>query len=162
MSHRQTRTGSAVGTDPTGAFNNQIGGQAASSAQDQAKEKATQAVDTAKEKATEAVDTAKKKADQVVGQASTKADIGLDKAAAGIGKAADMLHEKAQGADGQSGGLMGMASQTADKLDGAAQYLKEKDSSQLMADLEEMVRQKPVQSLLVAAGVGLLLSKMMR
>ncbi len=162
MSSHKTRTGSAMGTGSTGVFDDQIGRREASSAQDQAKEKTTQAADTAKKKATEAADTAKKKANQVVGQASTKADMGLDKAAAGIGKAADMLHEKAQGANGQSGGLMGMASQTADKLDGAAQYLKEKDSSQLVADLEAMVRQKPVQSLLIAAGVGLLLSKMMR
>ncbi len=162
MNDRETRSGSTIGTGSTGAFETQRGSQEASSTPDQAKEKATQAVDTAKEKTTQAVDTAKEKADQVADQASTKADMGLDKAAAGLGKAADMLHEKSQGADGQSGGLTGLASQTADKLDGAAQYLKDKDSSQLMADLEGMVRQKPAQSLLVAAGIGLLLSKIMR
>ncbi len=55
-----------------------------------------------------------------------------------------------------------VATKAADRLDAAAQYLKDKDSQQLMADLEGLVRRKPTQTLLVAAGVGFLLSKVVR
>jgi ElaB/YqjD/DUF883 family membrane-anchored ribosome-binding protein len=47
-------------------------------------------------------------------------------------------------------------------LDQAARYLQDKDSAQLIADLEALVRRKPTESLLVAAGVGFLLSKIVR
>jgi ElaB/YqjD/DUF883 family membrane-anchored ribosome-binding protein len=50
----------------------------------------------------------------------------------------------------------------ADKLDAASVYLRDKDSQQLMADLEALVRRKPTESLLVAAGVGFLFSKILR
>jgi ElaB/YqjD/DUF883 family membrane-anchored ribosome-binding protein len=58
--------------------------------------------------------------------------------------------------------MQGVAVQAADRLDAAAKYLKDKDSQQLMTDLEELVRRKPTQTLLVAAGVGFLLSKVVR
>ena len=126
-------------------------GQGSGSTMDQAKEQATQALDTAKEKA-----------GQVAEQASAKADAGLDKAATGLDKAADMLRERTQGMDGQGGGVQSVATKAADRLDMAAQYLKDKDSQQLMTDLEDLVRRKPTQTLLVAAGVGFLLSKVVR
>ncbi len=126
-------------------------GQGAGSAMDQAKQQAGQAVDTAKEKA-----------GQVAEQASTAADTGLDKAAGGLDKAADLLRQRSEGMGGQGGGMQSALSMAAGRLDQAAQYLKDKDSQQLMTDLEGMVRQKPTQTLLIAAGVGFLLSKVVR
>jgi hypothetical protein len=37
--------------------------------------------------------------------------------------------------------------------------LRGRDSEQMMSDLEELVRKKPLESLLVAAGVGYLISR---
>lgn len=138
----------------------------------QAKEQAGQALDTAKEKAgqvgqqaTQAMDTAKDKAGQVAEQASAKADQGIDKAAGGLGQAAGLLREKTEGLGGQGGAgetAQQLAGQAAQQLDTAARYLEGKDSDQLVADLESLVRRKPTESLLVAAGVGFLLSRIVR
>lgn len=140
----------------------QTGGQGAAAGVDQAKEKATEAVDVAKEKATEVVDATKEKAGAIADQAATKVDAGIDKAAGGLDKAADLLRDKSEQMGDQGSGMQSMATQAADKLEVAAGYLKDKDSDQLVADLEALVRRKPVESLLVALGVGFLLSKAVR
>jgi len=54
------------------------------------------------------------------------------------------------------------AAKTADTLDSASQFLQNKDTGQLMDDVEALVRQKPVESLLIAAGIGFVLSKIVR
>lgn len=127
----------------------------------QAKEQATQVAGQAKEQASQAVDTAKQKAGQVAEQATTQVDAGMEKAAGGLDKAADMLRQKTESMP-QGGGVQSIASTAATQLDKGAQYLKDKDTDQLVADLEAMVRQKPTQTLLVAAGIGFLLSKVVR
>jgi len=126
---------------------------------------ATQAADQAKEKAGQALDTAKQKASQVTDQASAKADQGIDKAATGLDKAADLLRDKTQGMEGQGGAgqtAMNVAGTAASQLDKAARYLEGKDSGQLVADLEAYVRREPTKSLLIAAGVGFLLRRIVR
>ena len=135
----------------TGEQGSQAGGQGGGSAVDQAKETATQAVDTVRERA-----------GQVTEQVTTRADQGIDVAASGLDRAADMLRERSQGMGGEGSGMQATATQLADRLDTASQYLRDKDSQQLMTDLEELVRRKPTESLLVAAGVGFLLSKVLR
>ena len=124
------------------------GGEVAGSAMDQAKETATQAVDTVRERA-----------GQVTEQVSTRADQGIDVAASGLDRAADMLRERTQSMGGQGGGMQATATQLADRLDMAAQYLRDKDSQQLVTDLEALVRRRPLESLLVEAGVGFMLAK---
>ncbi len=143
-------------------------GQAADQAKQkagQAKEKASQAADQAKEKAGQAADQAKEKVGQAAEQASAKADEGIDKAAGGLGQAADMLRDKTQGLESQGGAgatAQNLAGTAATQLDKAARYLEGKDTDTLVGDLESLVRRKPTESLLVAAGVGLLLSRIVR
>ena len=113
-----------------------------------AQEKGQQVADQAKQKASQATDQAKEKASQATVQAQQKADQGME-----------MLLQQGE----QRGGTVASAATaTADKLGGASQYLRDKDSAQLLDDLEALVRSKPVESLLVAAGVGFVLSKILR
>lgn len=137
----------------------QPAGQGGLSSADQAMDKATEAAAATKQKATEATDAAKDKAGQLADQAGTKVDAGLDKAAGGLDKAADMLRGKGEQAGDPGGALPSAATKAAEKLDAASGYLKDKDSEQLIADLEALVRRKPVESLLVALGAGFLVSK---
>lgn len=124
-----------------------------------AQEKGQQVADQAKQKASQATDQAKEKASQATEQAQQKADQGMDKAASGLDQAAEMLRQQGE----QRGGTVASAATTtADKLGSASQYLRDKDSAQLLDDLEALVRSKPVESLLVAAGVGFVLSKILR
>ncbi len=135
------------------------GGASSGSTADKAKE----AVGQAQQKAGAAMETAKEKTDQVTDQATTKVDAGIDKAAGGLDKLADTIRGRAESA-GESGGspMLSRATMVADRLDTAAQYLRGKDTDQLVTDLEALVRRKPTQSLLVAAGVGFLLSRARR
>jgi ElaB/YqjD/DUF883 family membrane-anchored ribosome-binding protein len=83
----------------------------------------------------------------------------MDKAASGLGAAAEKLREQGE----QQGGKAGTyATTVADKLESASGYLREKDSDQILTDLEELVRAKPMESLLAAAGIGLLLSRIIK
>jgi hypothetical protein len=97
--------------------------------------------------------------------AKTKVDAGLDMAAGGIDKLVDAIRDRGDGL-GQSSGAAGtvgsVATAAADKLEGASQYLHQTDTERLMTDLEALVRRKPVESLLVAAGVGFVLAKALR
>lgn len=117
---------------------------------------AGQAMDMAADKAAQVSE----KAGQVGEQATAAVDQGIDKAASGLDMAAGMIRERGEQMGGS--GVQSSAVMVADKLDAASTYLRDKDSEQLMADLEALVRRKPTQSLLVAAGIGFLLSKMMR
>ncbi len=123
---------------------------------DQAKGKADEVTSKAKSKADEVGSKAQSKADEMGSMATDKADQGMDSAASGLSTAADKLRQQGE----QQGGKAATAATTvADKLEGASGYLREKDTDQVLTDLEDLVRRKPVESLLAAAGIGLLLSR---
>jgi ElaB/YqjD/DUF883 family membrane-anchored ribosome-binding protein len=123
---------------------------------EQVKQKGQEVAGQAKSKAEEVGSKAQAKADEVGSKATEKADQGMDTAASGLSTAADKLRQQGE----QQGGKAATAATTvADKLEGASGYLREKDTDQVLTDLEDLVRRKPVESLLAAAGIGLLLSR---
>ena len=97
--------------------------------------------------------------------AMSKVDAGLGKAAGGIDKLVGTIRDRGDQL-GQSSGPAGtvgsVATAAADKLEGASQYLHQTDTDRLMTDLEALIRRKPVESLLAAAGVGFVLAKVLR
>jgi len=113
-------------------------------------------VSTLKDKAGQATETAKEKASEVTDQAHTMSDKGIDSAATGLGQAASMLRQQG---DTREGTIGTAATKTADTLEQASTYLQNKDTDQLITDIEAMVRQRPLESVLVAAGIGFVLSK---
>lgn len=119
------------------------------------------AASTIQDKAGQAAETAKEKVGQITDQATTKVDAGMDKAAGGLQTLAETIRDKAP-ADGQGGGVGAVVATTADKLESASQYLRDKDTDQLMTELEGLVRRKPVESMVAAAAVGFVLSKILR
>ncbi len=126
---------------------------------DQAKDKASDVAGKAQAKAGEATEKAQEKAGQVGEQVHSKTDKGIDTAASGLEQAAGMLRQQGEGREGTVGTA---ATKTADTLETASTYLHEKDTDQLVTDLEALVRRKPVESVLVAAGIGFVLSKIVR
>jgi ElaB/YqjD/DUF883 family membrane-anchored ribosome-binding protein len=92
-------------------------------------------------------------------QASQKAEVGMQKSAEGLKKAA----EKARSAsEERSGAVSTIGTQAADVLEKSAGYLEQGDTGQFVEDLEALVRRRPMESLLVAAGMGFIVSKAMR
>lgn len=112
------------------------------------------------DRAKDAVGIGQEKAGQMADQATAKADAGMDKAATGLDRAAETLRERGESMG--EGTAANAATMAADRLEQGAQFLRENDTDQLIAELEALVRRKPVESLLVAAGVGFLLSKALR
>ncbi len=137
--------------DPMGQNDASLQGKASDKA-GEVKEKAGEAKDKASEVAG--------KAQEMAGEAGEKvhsgSDKGIDAAASGLEQAAGMLRKQGEQREGTVGTA---ATKTADTLETASTYLHEKDTDQLMSDLESLVRRKPVESVLVAAGIGYVLSK---
>ncbi|MEJ7900741.1 MAG: hypothetical protein WKF63_02795 [Thermomicrobiales bacterium] len=125
----------------------------------QVKDKAEDVASQAQEKAGELGSQAKEKASQAGEQLHSKSDKGIDTAASGLEQAAGMLRQQGEQREGAVGNA---ATKTADTLETASTYLHEKDTDQLVTDLEALVRRKPVESVLVAAGIGFVLSKIVR
>jgi ElaB/YqjD/DUF883 family membrane-anchored ribosome-binding protein len=115
--------------------------------------------DKAQEKASEMAGQAQEKAGAIADQAQQKADLGMQKTADSLERAAETIRDKTQG---QGGTMSAAATNAADALEQGAGYLRATDTEQLLNDLEVIVRQRPVESLLVAAGVGFVLSKALR
>ena len=121
---------------------------------------AQEKVGQATEQAGAVMDTAKEQVTKVTDQATTAADAGMDKAASGLDTIAGTLRERGGSMGG--GSMATIATTAADKMEAGAQVLREKDTEQLVSDLEALVRRKPVESLLVAAGIGFVLAKIVR
>ena len=131
-----------------------------SSAVDQARTAGTPVTQTAGQ----ALHTAQAKVGQVAGQAATTANQGMDAAAGGLNSLAGTIRDRSQSMSGQgpSGTAQQAAAAAADKLETAAQYLRQTDPEQLVTELEALVRRRPVEAVLVAVGLGFLLSRVIR
>lgn len=140
-------------TGATGSTASQAGDKASQVA-DRAQDKAGQVQD----KANEVKDQATEKAGQIKEQATAKADEGLDKASEGLGTAADRLREQAEG----DGPVPAQAAMVADRLDQASSYFKDKDTNEIVSDLETFIRSKPVESVIGAVAIGFVLAKIVR
>jgi hypothetical protein len=113
-----------------------------------------------KEQADKVISTATERASKVADQASSSADAGKERAAGGLDTLAGTIRDKSQSMGG--GQVQTMATAAADKLESGAQMLRSQNTDQLVSELEALIRRKPVESLLVAAGAGFILSRALR
>jgi len=116
--------------------------------------------DQVREQADKVISTATQKVSGIAGQASSSADAGIEKAAGGLGTLAGTIRDKSQSLGNEQIGSIATAA--ADRLESGAELLRGQNTDQLMSDLEALVRRKPVESMLVAAGVGFVLAKALR
>ena len=115
-------------------------------------------VEGIKEKATEAAANAAEKGRRLGRSAVDTIEQGRRSAASSLQSAASTLHDKADHLPGveRAGSI---AHSTADKLEAVAGYMRDHDTKQMMADVEDVVKRRPGQSLLVAMAVGFLIGK---
>lgn len=116
--------------------------------------------DQLKEQSDRVISTATKTASGMADQASATADTGMAKAASGLDTLADTIRQKGQSMGGDQVGSM--ATSAADRLHSGAEMLRSQNTDQLVSELEALIRRRPVESLLVAAGAGFVLSKALR
>jgi ElaB/YqjD/DUF883 family membrane-anchored ribosome-binding protein len=99
-------------------------------------------------------------ASQMADKATSKLDTGMEMASERLGSIAETMRDKSESmGDGQ---MQTIVSGVADKVESGAAMLRTKETDEIVADLETFVRSKPVESLLIAAGIGFVLSKAMR
>jgi len=133
----------------TGSDSDSESGSGSGSIQDQVREQADKVVSTATQKVS-----------GIAGQASSSADAGIEKAAGGLDTLAGTIRDKSQSLGNEQIGSLATAA--AGRLESGAELLRGQNTDQLMSELEALVRRKPVESMLVAAGVGFVLAKALR
>jgi len=104
------------------------------------------------------------KAGEVLNRVENSVDRGIDRAAEGLQTGARRLHETADriGGPGVRGTASRVAHQAADLGEDAAGYLRETDFEDLRSSLEHQVRERPLQTLAIAAAAGWLVGKILR
>lgn len=99
-------------------------------------------------------------------QIETKLNDAMGRAANGLETAARRLDEMAgrrtEGASGTTARAGAYAHTAAEGMQGVANYLRDNDVRGLQGDLEKQVRERPLQSLLVAVAAGWLVGKILR
>jgi len=84
-------------------------------------------------------------------------DTGMSKAAEGLDRVVETVRSRTEGmGDNQ---LTSAAKVAADRMESGAEALRSMNSDEMVTNLESMIRQKPLESLLVAAGIGFILSR---
>jgi len=143
---------------------------------DRTAEKAHGAVDRATDTAHGAVDSVANKAQQVAGDVKDKAQQAADKAQDLGQQAVDRADDATTTVGGKmtdaaqairehapaSGTIGNVADTAATTLERAGTYLQQQDLTDMRADLENIIRQHPIESLLVGLGVGYLLARSIR
>ncbi len=114
--------------------------------------------DEASEKASEFKEAATGKAAEYGSKLTETADSGIDKAAEGLEKAAVQLrsHSEDGGVQGQVG------TRVADGLDKTSQYLRDHEAQEIWSDVEQFVKDHPLQAAAGAAVAGYVVAKLMK
>ena len=116
------------------------------------------AVQKVKNAVSDTAEKAQQKAEQVGRVVQDKIDENRGTVADKLEGVASTLEEKAEGLPGGEK-VASLARDTADKVEATAQYVRKHDVQDMMADLENLVRRHPGQSLVAAAAVGFLLGR---
>jgi len=85
-------------------------------------------------------------------------EAGKEKLADGIGSAADTMRERMDG----DGAVAKAGTMAADSLEKTASYLRDHESGELWADVQEYVKQHPASALVGALAAGFVLSRIVR
>jgi hypothetical protein len=130
--------------------------QAVGPVAEQAQQAVGQVVDQAQQVAGQVMDTAK-------AQTTNRLSMGKDQIAGTLGAVAQAMHQSSQGLREQDqGAVAGYTEQAADRLDGAAEYLRQRDVPQLVDEVEGFARRQPAMFLGAAFGLGLLAARFIK
>ena len=131
----------------------------ASAVLDAASDKASGFQEKATEKASELQEKASEKASEVGTKLHESAEAGIDRAADGLEKAAVQLRSRAE--DG--GGVQEKVGvRVADGLDKTSQYLRDHEAQEIWTDVEQFVKDHPMQAALGALVAGYVVAKVMK
>jgi ElaB/YqjD/DUF883 family membrane-anchored ribosome-binding protein len=102
---------------------------------------------------------AKDKASELGQKAQQQADMGKDKAAGGMESAADKIREQASKSDGMTAQT---GTKVADSMEKTAGYLREHDTTEMLDDVEQYVKDHPMQAVAGAVIGGFVIGRILR
>lgn len=105
----------------------------------------------------EIADTVRQKASQVGGQVADRTDAALGATGERLGDLADTVR-----ANAPAGTVGQVATRAADALEQSGEYLQQHSTSDIVSDLTDLVRRRPLASMLVAVGIGYLFMRSRR
>jgi ElaB/YqjD/DUF883 family membrane-anchored ribosome-binding protein len=111
------------------------------------------------DKARDTADTARDKASDLGQKAQHQAEVGKDKAAGGMESAADKLREQASKSDGMTAKA---GTKAADTMERSADYLREHDTGEILDDVEQYVKDHPMQAVAGAVIGGFVIGRILR
>ncbi len=135
----------------------QAGDQATDIAQSAADKVKQTADDLRTKDASQIVDEARAKAAEVGDVAASKVDSAMTATGEQMSTLAQTVRENAP--EGKAGEV---ASKAADALERSGEYLQTADLHMVRADLEHLIREHPIESLLVGVGIGYLVARATR
>jgi ElaB/YqjD/DUF883 family membrane-anchored ribosome-binding protein len=124
-------------------------------------EKATAAAEQAREKASDVAGQARERAGEAVHAATQTVDAQRDTVAGGLDTVATQLRDRAETIPGGDKTTQ-LAQTAADRIEGASGYLRQHEVSDMMSDLETVVRAHPTESLVIALAAGFLVGRMFK
>jgi hypothetical protein len=142
-----------------------------------AQETKTAALETAQQikgdvqaQATEIAGEAKQQAGEMIGQAKEQATNAFtqqrEQAVSGLGSLADALRVTAQGMkesnDGAQAGIAQFVDDAAERLTQSADFLRDKDASQLLHDVQDFAKKQPLAFVGAAFGIGIVAARLMK
>jgi ElaB/YqjD/DUF883 family membrane-anchored ribosome-binding protein len=105
----------------------------------------------------EIADTVRQKASQAGTEVAAKTDAALESTGERLGDLADTVR-----ANAPSGTVGQVAHRAADAIEQSGEYLQQHTTSDIISDLTDLVRRRPIASILVAAGIGYLFMRSRR
>ncbi len=99
------------------------------------------------------------KASEYSGKLQDQADAGIDRAAQGLEQAAEQMRSRVEG----QGGIQGqVGTKMADSLEKTAGYLREHEADEIWHDVEQYVKDHPLQAAASAAVAGFLFARILK
>jgi ElaB/YqjD/DUF883 family membrane-anchored ribosome-binding protein len=111
------------------------------------------------EKASDTASMIQDQASKAGSKLQDQADMGIDKAAGGLESAAEQMRGRFE----DKGGMQGqMGTKVADSLEKTAGYLRDHEADQIWQDVENFVKDHPIQSAAGAAVAGFVIARVLR
>ena len=134
-----------------------VGERARQTADDLRSKDAGELIDDARNKAGDLAETARQKTSEATAVAADKVETAMNATGEQFSNLAQTVRERAP--EGRMGDV---ATTAADAIERSGQYLQQSDLQSIRGDLERIIRERPIESLLVGLGVGYLLARGLR
>jgi ElaB/YqjD/DUF883 family membrane-anchored ribosome-binding protein len=135
-----------------------VGDKVSQAADDLRSKSPGEIADDARAKTTEVLDTAKQKTAEATAAANDKASDVMTAAGSQMTNLEQTVREKAP-VEGKAGEI---ASTTATALERSGRYLQDADPQMIRTDLERVIRDHPIEAMLVGLGIGYLVARSTR